>query len=127
MYGLPKVQKPNFPLQHIVSAIGTHSYKLAKYLITLQRPFSTNSFAITDTFVKELRELHINTNNVIMASFDVKCLFTNLPLDETTDIITNKCFANATHFYGISRDQLRQLLNFSVKNCYFLFDGVLYK
>ena len=62
-----------------------------------------------------------------MASFDVKSLFTNIPLDETIDIIINKCFASATHYHAISRDQFRDLLNFSVKNCHFLFDDVLYK
>jgi hypothetical protein len=74
LYGLPKVHKPNFPLRPIISAIGTHAYKLAKFLVPLLRPFSTNSYTITDTFmfVKELCELQINTNNVVMASFDVK-------------------------------------------------------
>ena len=42
-------------------------------------------------------------------------------------IIINKCFANATPYHAISRDQFRNLLNFSVKNCHFPFDGVLYK
>ena len=62
-----------------------------------------------------------------MASFDVKSLFTNIPLDETIDIIINKCFAGATHFHAISPDQFKDLLNISVKNCHFLFDGVPYK
>jgi hypothetical protein len=67
LYGLPKVHKPNFPLRPIISAIGTHAYKLAKFLVPLLRPFSTNSYTISDTFmfVKELRELQINTNNEI--------------------------------------------------------------
>lgn len=30
-------------------------------------------------------------NKVIMASFDIKSLFTNIPFDETIDIV-NKCF-----------------------------------
>jgi hypothetical protein len=121
MYGLPKVHKPNFPLRSIISAIGTHSYKLAKFLVPLLRPFSTNTFTINDTFtfVKELRELKINTNDVIMASFDVKSLFTNIPLDETIVIIINKYFASATHYHAITRDQFRDLLNLSVKNCHF--------
>ncbi len=62
-----------------------------------------------------------------MASFDVKSLFTNIPLDETINIIIDKCFASATHYHSISRDQFRDLLNLSVKNCHFLFNGVLYK
>ena len=79
LYGLPKVHiKPNFPLRPIISAIGTHAYKFAKFLVPLLRPFPTNSYTITDIFmfVKELRELQINTNNVVMASFDVKSLCT---------------------------------------------------
>ena len=78
-------------------------------------------------FVKELCELQINTNNVVMASFDVKSLFTNIPLDETITIIVNKCFYNTSRFHGFTVDQFTRLLNLSVKNCYFLFDGVLYK
>ena len=55
MYGLPKVHKPNSPLRPIISAIGTHSYKLATFLVSLLRPFSTNTFTINDTitFVKK--------------------------------------------------------------------------
>jgi hypothetical protein len=101
LYGLPKVHKHNFPLRPIISAIGTHAYKLAKFLVPLLRPFSTN-YTISDTFmfVKELRELQINTNNVVMASFDVKSLFTNISLDETISIIVNKCFYNTSHFHS---------------------------
>ena len=78
-------------------------------------------------FVKDLRELQINTNNVVMASFDVKSLFTNIPLDETISIIVNKCFYNTSRFHGFTVDQFTPHLNLSVKNCHFLFDGVLYK
>ena len=113
----------------MISAIETHAYKLAKFFVPLLRPFSTNSYTITDTFmfVKELCELQINTNNVVMASFDVKSLFTNIPLDETISIIVNKCFYNTSRFHGFTVDQFTRLLNLSVKNCHFLFDGVLYK
>ena len=31
LYGLPKVHKVNVPLRPILSALGTHSYNLAKY------------------------------------------------------------------------------------------------
>jgi hypothetical protein len=68
-------------------------------------------------FVKELCELQINTNNVVMASFDVKSLFTNILLDETISIIVNKCFYNTSRFHGFTVDQFTRLLNLSVKNC----------
>jgi hypothetical protein len=105
LYGLPKVHKPNFPLRPIISAIGTHAYKLAKFLVPLLRPFSTNSYTISDTFmfVKELRELQINTNNVVMASFDVKSLFTNIPLDETISIIVIISVSVILHAFTVSQ------------------------
>ena len=40
IYGLPKVHKTNIPLRPISSAIGTHSYNLAKFLFVLLRPLS---------------------------------------------------------------------------------------
>ena len=50
-------------------------------------------------------------NNVVMASFDVKSLFINIPLDETISMSVNKCFYNTSRFHGFTR-----LLNLPVKN-----------
>ena len=61
-----------------------------------------------------------------MASFDIKSLFTNIPLDETIGIIVNKCFSNASRFHGLTLQQFTNLLTMTVKNCHFLFDGKLY-
>ena len=61
-----------------------------------------------------------------MASFDIKSLFTNIPLDETIDIIVNKCFSNTYRFHGFTQQQFINLLTMTVKNCQFLFDGKLY-
>ena len=41
------------------------------------------------SFVQELLHLNFNSSSVVMASFDVTSLFTNIPLDETIDIISN--------------------------------------
>ena len=100
LYGLPKVHKPNFPLRPIISSIATHCYKVAKFFVPLLHPFSTNPLTITDTFsfVKELLNLPFNTNNVIIASFDIKSLFTNIPLDETIDILLINAFLTLPTF-----------------------------
>ena len=62
-----------------------------------------------------------------MASFDVNSLFTNVPLDETIDIIVNKAFENATLYHGFSVSQLHKLLCLGVKNGNFLFNNSLYE
>ena len=51
-----------------------------------------------------------------MDSSDITSLFTNIPLDETNDIIIQRLFNTSTRFC--------KLLNLAVKNCHFLFDGV---
>ena len=62
-----------------------------------------------------------------MASFDSKSLFTNIPLDETIDITVTKLFSNSTHFHGFNSNDFTKLLKLSVKNCHFLFNGVLHE
>ena len=81
---------------------------------------------ITFSFVKGLLNLPFNTNNVIMASFDIESLFTNIPVDQMIDIIVNKCFCNASRFHGLTLQQFTNLLTTTVKNCHFLFEGKLY-
>ena len=58
-----------------------------------------------------------------LASFDINSLFTNIPLDETIEIILNQLFYNNTHFQNFTREQFKELLNLTVKNCHFIFNG----
>jgi hypothetical protein len=60
--------------------------------------------------------LNVNTNNVIMASFDVTSLFTNIPLDETiNDIISDQLYSTQTFYHSFSKTEFVQLLNFTTK------------
>ena len=128
-YGLPKIHKNNVPLRPILSCINNYSYKVAKFFIPLLNPLSIGSYMVRDSFsfVQELLNLNFNSSSVVMAGFDVTSLFTNIPLDETIDIISNCVFANAVRFHGLTRCEFRKLLCFAVKNCHFLFNGVLYQ
>ena len=83
MYGLAKVHKtvtdglPSFRL--ILSAIGTPTYKLAKFLVPILEPLTTNECTIKDsfTFAEELQSFD---SKLVIASFDIESLFTNIPL-----------------------------------------------
>ncbi len=46
-----------------------------------------------------------------MVSFDVTSLFTNIPVDETIEIISNHIFANCMYFEGFDRSQFIKLLS----------------
>ena len=107
LYGLAKVHKQLInncpPFRPILSAIGTPTYNIAKFLVPILKPLTTNDYTLKDTF--EFSRDILNQNpNLFMASLDVDSLFTNIPLDETINIIIEKLFSeNETHFYELSR------------------------
>ena len=125
LYGLPKIHKDNIPLRPILSCINHYSYKIAKFCIPLLNPISSGAYIVMDSlsFVQELLSLNLDSKNVVMASFDVTSLFTNIPLDETIDIISKRLFSNAVRFHGLTQLEFKKLLGLAVKNCSFLFNG----
>ena len=83
LYGLCKVHKtvvdPCPPFRHILSAIGTPTYKLAIYLVTKLASINANEIYIKDSFCFE--EEIVNQNiNFIMGGLDVDSLFSIIPL-----------------------------------------------
>ena len=113
LYGLPKIHKPSVPFRPILSCINRY-YNTAKFFIPFLCPISMNSFVIKDSFsfVQELLNSEINTDNVFMASFDIALLFSNIPVDETMQIISNHPFANRMYFEGFDRSQVIKLYPF---------------
>ena len=97
LYGLPKVHKPDFstkfPFHHIFAAYNTPSFNIAKYLLPVLSPLTTNEFTVDNSckFSERVTNIH-NANNLFMTSFDVESLFTNVPLHETIDICPNSLF-----------------------------------
>ena len=87
MYGLPKTHKKGSPLRPILWMIKSAQHNFAKELSLLLEPvldkFSSRVVKDSFSFVKELREITIDAKNLIMCSFEIVNLFTNIPLDET--------------------------------------------
>ena len=97
------------------SASGTYSYKLARWLGEKLKLLSVNQYTIDDAlgFSKELRK-HLVVDNDILVSYDVTSLFTNVPVQETINILVDKAFSNnwfnLTYDLNIEKDQLAQLI-----------------
>ena len=125
MYCLPKVHKPNIPLRPIISSINTVNYKLAKFLVPYLNSIFSKQYILDDSnsFIQYLKTLTL-PNNFVMASFDIKSLFTNVPLKETTYIILSKL--NPNHFYIINKTNLKKLLDFATTESCFLFNDNIY-
>ena len=61
-----------------------------------------------------------------MASLDVESLFTNIPLEETSDNIINDLYLSTEKVYNFEKHELKQLLMFAAFESFFVFDGEYY-
>ena len=62
-----------------------------------------------------------------MVSYDIKSLYTNIPVSETIEITCNKIFAINSSFHAFDRTTFCKFLQLAVSNTYFFFNKVLYK
>ena len=114
LYGLGKIHKETRngipPFRPILSAIGTPTYKLAKFLLKFLTPSAANEFTVTDSF-HFAEEICQQDSNLHMASLDVDSLFTNIPLEETIDICVDNLYNDNENPPNIQKHHFRNLLN----------------
>ena len=94
LYGLCKVHKANHPMRPVISMVGTAEYALAKYLDDFIKPNINVSHTVnsTNAFIEKLQEFQFSSSDHSV-SFDVSSLYTNVPLDETIDLIAKKVYS----------------------------------
>ena len=61
-----------------------------------------------------------------MVSFDVASLFTNVQLEETTEIILKRTYVNKKISTDISKQEMKELLILCTKNVHFTFNNETY-
>ena len=86
------------------------------------KPHTTNEYTVKDTF-DFVSMLDGKDHRLVMGSLDVESLFTNIPLQETIDIVTNKVFEKKRKVNGISKRDFKRLLEISTKGTVFVFNG----
>ena len=83
LYVLGKIDQETLneitPFWPTLSATGTPTYKLAKFLLKFLTPSTANEFTVIDSF--QFAEEICQDFNLHMASRDVDSLFTNFPFD----------------------------------------------
>ncbi|PFX11771.1 Tetratricopeptide repeat protein 28, partial [Stylophora pistillata] len=130
LYGLTKTHKKRLAVRPILSAVNTYNFTLAKWLDEKLKPLSVNRYTITDIFqfADEIKKMRFSECDILI-SYDVSSLFTNVPLEETINILANKAFTenwfNVTYNMNISRDDLVALLTAATKHQLFQFNGRL--
>ena len=123
MYGQPKIHKENIPLRPILAAFNTASFNLAKFLIKVLQPFTTNEYTLKNSyeFKETIENMHFPTN-VVIASFDITSLYTNVPIQETIEIAVNKVFDVGNGFRNMTKQIFKKLLLLCVNDNHFIFN-----
>ena len=114
-------------MRPILSTIGTHTYSLSKYIIPFIDQWANNEYTVKNSFdfVNFLTNFNVN-NNCTMASFDVTSLYTNIPLNETINIIIELAFDNRNIFNSYTKNLFKKLLEIVLLDSYFIFNQELY-
>ena len=112
-------QKPVSPFQ------GSSTYQLSKYLINALKPLideSGHKPQSTENFIDAIKTKQIPDEQKL-ASFDVKSMFSSIPLQLATDYIDNA----TTVELPLPTDDIMDLLNFCLTSTYFQYNGKHYK
>ena len=121
--GLPKIHKPENPRRPILALSGSYTYECASWFNEVLTPYRHHQTMIKDTFdfVKKLNKVHFISSDVLV-SFDVKSLFTNIPIDFTINLLMNLVFdgkAKDGKFYGMIKQQLKKMLEWRQRKPYY--------
>ena len=130
LYGLCKVRKQLVdncpPFRPIMSAIKTPTYNLAKFLVPLLEPITTNMYTVKSSleFAKEIAD---QDPRLFMIRLDVVSLFTKIPLGDTISVRCDSLFSNDAKVNDISRIGFEKLLTAVLQSKILNFKGKMYK
>ena len=126
-HGLPKVHKAGVPLRPIVSSRGSVTYNTSKELARILKPLAGKStFSVQNTmdFVEQVKNIRLQPQECII-SYDVKALFTSVPIKPAINIIKqlledDKELQQRT---SMTAQHIICLLEFCLTNTSFIFQG----
>ena len=127
MYGMRKIHKANIPARPILAAYNTPSYRIAKFLVPILEPLTSNQYNIKNSYSFQffLSSLTLPANSHL-SSYDITSLFTMIPLQKTIDLICSLLFGNSTTHYSFTETDFRALLTLACKDTCFFFNNETY-
>ena len=96
------------PIRPIVSNLSTATCNLAKYLSKLLSPLQQSRKTVKNTkgFIEESKQQKLFREHTIV-TFDVKSLFTNVPLNRTIDIILKRIYEKNEIATSVTKNEMR--------------------
>ena len=110
-----------------VSFCGFPTYQLSKYLTKVLKPLteSRHKLQSTENFIDAIKTIQIPDDHKLV-SFDVKSLFTSIPLQLALDC-TENAVKNSTVELPLPTSDIVELLNLCLTSTYFQYNGKHYK
>ena len=99
---------------------------LSNAKISILKPLPSNDYTIKDffSFAKEVLDFDASSFTI---SFDMKLLFTNIPLTKTLNLCLQNFYKNQTHVNNLVKISFYKLLKITMFEPFFIFDGKVYK
>ena len=133
-HGLPKIHKsyntlPSF--RPIIDTTNTPHYGVGKFLTRLLSPLTQNEYSGKDSFeaidrIRSIPPEHFDEGYRDI-SFDVKSLFTNVPLNRTIKILLKRVYEEKLVKTNLKKNKLKKLIKDSCSKTAFMFNGKIYK
>ena len=131
LYGLPKTHKAKVPLRPVLSMINSPQHKIAKWCVEILKPLESvySIYCIKDSFsfANDIRQLKISQENISMCSFDIKSLFTSLPIKECINLVVNELFNYRLAPKYLKPEVFKELLILACCGVEFSFNNHMYK
>ena len=126
-YGLSKIHKAGVPLRPIVSSRGSVSYNIAKELAKILKPLAGRTiYSVHNTQdFEQMKTIKLMQDECI-TSYDVKALFTSVPIEPSIKIIKQHLEKDKERTF-MSVHHIIMLLEFCLKNTHFVFQGRFYE
>lgn len=130
IYGNVKTHKQGNPLRPVISQVTTPTYQLSKTINKIITPYLPSNYILKNTndFIDILATASNLTQSKVV-SLDVESLFTNVPIEDTIEIIIKHVYSHPNISPPkISKHHLSEILRICTKELPFTApDGSIYK
>ena len=131
MYGMAKNHKEKCPLRPVLSALNTPEYKISKWLESQLKPYLNSKWSINSNFefMEKLKKIKPQSTDKLF-SFDIKSLYTNVPLEETIEKVTKVVYEQKNSSIFSKSKMTRTVFKNLLRACsqsIFVFNGEVYQ
>ena len=117
------------PLRPIVDTIGSTHYGVGKFITSLLNPLTVNQYSLKDSFdaaekIKSIPD-DLFEEGYRLVSFDVKSLFTNVPLNKTIKVILDRVYSQKLISTNLKKRTLKKLILDTCSKTAFMFDDTI--